>query len=201
MSVLDFLRPKQAIADVPERIEPVIAEPVVAAADTPTPLVPFQQIHWPASGAGSRVKSLPPVSPVIAQKHATVYTCCNVISGDLAKVPLDVWQRDSEGKESRVRQHDAVYLLNVESSPKVAAITMRFALNYAFTLRGTAYGYSPRDGGGALKNHLQFAGHVGGEIGPLLFQISAQRRHQKFATDHHHRHRRPHVGGELGNRG
>ena len=148
MSVFDFLRPKQPVADVAERIEPVVAEPVVAAAATPP--VPFQQVHWPASSTGSRVKTLPPVSPVIAQKHATVYTCCNVISGDLAKVPLEIWQRDSEGKESRVREHDAVYLLNVESSPKVAAITMRFALNYAYTLRGTAYGYSPRDGGGAL---------------------------------------------------
>ncbi|TMV35805.1 phage portal protein, partial [Thioclava sp. BHET1] len=98
----------------------------------------------------SRVRSLPPVSPLTAQKHATVYACCNVIAGDLAKVPLHVYQRGKNGKDQRVESHPADYLLNVESSPGVGAMIARFALIYAFCLRGRSYAWAPRDGAGEL---------------------------------------------------
>lgn len=101
-------------------------------------------------GAASRVKSLPPVSPLIAQRHATVFACCNIIAGDTAKVPLHLYQRSPTGQDVKVQEHAAPYLLNVEASPGVAAMTARFALAYAFTLRGKGYAYGPRDGGGEL---------------------------------------------------
>lgn len=107
---------------------------------------------WALEGFGgqSRVKGLPPVSPMSAQRHATVFACCNNIAGDLAKLPLEVWQRDARGREVRVPDHPANYLLNVEASPGVAAMVARFALTYAFTLRGKAFAWAPRDGGGEL---------------------------------------------------
>lgn len=102
-------------------------------------------------GGQSRVRTLPRVSAVIAQKHATVFACCNVIAGDLSKIPLKLYQRRDDGREERVRDHPAAYLLNVESSVGVPSIVTRFALAYLFALRGNAFAYAPRDGGGDLE--------------------------------------------------
>lgn len=106
-------------------------------------------IGW--HGGQSRVRTLPPVSASVAQRHATVYACCNVIAGDLAKITLKLYRRRDDGQEERVRDHPATYLLNVESSPGVPAIVARYMLAYAFALRGNAYAYAPRDGGGELE--------------------------------------------------
>jgi HK97 family phage portal protein len=102
------------------------------------------------NGAASRVKTLPPVTPTAAQRHATVFACCNVIAGDLGKIPLHVMQKDARGRWQTVREHPGEYLLNVESSPGVAAISARFAMVYAFALRGRSYAHAPRDARGDL---------------------------------------------------
>ncbi|NBE05938.1 phage portal protein [Paragemmobacter ruber] len=99
----------------------------------------------------SRVKSLPPVSPRTAERHATVFACGNVIAGDLMKVPLLVWQRNRDGTEAAVEGHPLTYLLNTEASPGVPATAMRYALVYAFAIRGRSYAYAPRDGAGELE--------------------------------------------------
>lgn len=128
------------------RIEP----PVVAAetSGTQAPAAWLHDIGW--SGSPSRVKELPPVNARNAARHATVFACCNVIAGDLAKVPLKLYQRGKDGREHRVRDHPAAYLLNVEAAPGITAMTARFALSYAFTLRGRGFAYAPRDGAGEL---------------------------------------------------
>lgn len=123
-------------------------EPVVKASGTARPNGWITDFGW---SAPSRVKTLPRVSPTLAQKHATVFACCNVIAGDLSKVPLRVLQRGSDGRDIRLRDHPASWLLNVESSAGVPASLTRLAMIYAFTLRGVAYAYAPRDGGGELE--------------------------------------------------
>lgn len=140
----------QAVPQISARVEPVMsaAASVPSASGTSKPATWLQDIGW---GGQSRIKTLPRVSPTIAQKHATVFSCCNVIAGDLSKVPLKLYQRDGEGRETRVRDHAAAYLLNVESAPGIPAIVMRFALAYVFALRGNAFAFAPRDGGGELE--------------------------------------------------
>lgn len=101
-------------------------------------------------GPQSRVRSLPHVSALVAQRHATVFACCNVIAGDLAKCPVMVVQRNRNGRVTEVYDHPASYLLNVESSPAVPAMVARFALIYAYALRGRSYAYAPRDNSGEL---------------------------------------------------
>lgn len=108
-------------------------------------------LHDSFAAGQSRVKSLPRATPTTAQRHGTVFSCCNVIAGDLAKVTLKLYQRRDDGQEMRVRDHPAAYLLNVESSPGVPAIVARFVLVYAFALRGVSYAYAPRDGAGELE--------------------------------------------------
>lgn len=120
----------------------------VATSGTARPKGWITDYGW---SAPSRVKTLPRVSPLLAQKHATVFACCNVIAGDLSKVPLRVLQRGADGRDIRLREHPASWLLNVESSSGVPASLTRLAMIYAFTLRGVAYAYAPRDGGGELE--------------------------------------------------
>lgn len=131
------------------RSEPALRSPraMSGAVDDPATAYMFGSRGW---GGGSRVRSLPPATPTTAQRHATVFACCNIIAGDSAKLPLKIMQTDRKGKTVEVREHPASYLLNVEASPGVPAMVARFTLGYSFALRGQAYGFCPRDGGGEL---------------------------------------------------
>ncbi|HBS98599.1 MAG TPA: phage portal protein, partial [Citreicella sp.] len=106
-------------------------------------------VGWGSLGP-SAVRGLPRVTPETAVHHGTVFACCNNIAGDLAKVPLKLWQRRGDGQDTRVRDHPAAYLLNGEAAPGVPARLVRFAAVYAYALRGNGHIYGPRDGGGEL---------------------------------------------------
>ena len=142
----------RAGASVPSqaRVEPpVMAAAAAETSGTATPQPWMTEIGW---GGGAKISAkLPRVTPQRAEQHGTVFACCNNIAGDLAKVPLKLWQRQADGQEVRVREHSANYLLNVEASPGVPAKIMRFALVYAWALRGNGYAFGPRDGAGELE--------------------------------------------------
>jgi HK97 family phage portal protein len=151
MTLLDRLMGRGAAPAPLPRVEPVVMAADTSGVSNPSGWM--QDIGWTnvMGGTRSRVKSLPVVSALSAQKHATVFACCSVIAGDLAKVPLHVYQRNATGAETIVRDHAASYLLNVESVEGVAAAVTRLALVYAFALRGNGYAYAPRDGAGELE--------------------------------------------------
>ncbi|MGR3481274.1 MAG: phage portal protein, partial [Salipiger marinus] len=90
-------------------------------------------VGWGSLGP-SAVRGLPRVTPETAVHHGTVFACCNNIAGDLAKVPLKLWQRRGDGQDLRVRDHPAAYLLNGEAAPGVPARLVRFAAVYAYAL-------------------------------------------------------------------
>lgn len=154
MSLLQRIIGRPAALPVAARREPppvaAMAAPALRAGTSALTEVGWTGMVLPGSAMQSRVKGLPPVTPLSAQRHATVFACCNNIAGDHAKLPLEVWQRNSAGREVRVESHPATHLLNVEASPGVAAMVARFALMYAFCLRGRAYAWAPRDGAGEL---------------------------------------------------
>ncbi|HAR52932.1 phage portal protein [Roseovarius nubinhibens] len=128
------------------RVEP----PVVAAASGESgTMSPDPWLGQWIGGSQSRVKTLPRVTPDLAQRHATVFACANIIAGDLSKLPMHVMQKDkTTGRLVRVTEHALDYLLNVESTFGVPAIGTRFCLVYSFALRGNAHAYAPRDGAG-----------------------------------------------------
>lgn len=128
----------------PARVEPSVS--AGASSDVSNPAAWMQEIGF---GGVSRISGLPRVSPDLAQKHGTVTASCAVIAGDLSKLPLHIYQR-KDGIKVRVKDHPLEYLLNVESSPRVSARVMRFGLGYSFSLRGRAYAFAPRDGGGEI---------------------------------------------------
>ncbi|MBT3142907.1 phage portal protein [Ruegeria litorea] len=129
------------------RVEPE----VTAAAETSGTKSPAPWFSDVGFGAGRSTKYLPRVTPQRSEQHGTVFACCNNLAGDLAKVPLKLYQRDHNGQDVRVRDHPATYLLNTESAPGVPGSVTRFALIYPWALRGNSYAYGPRDGGGELE--------------------------------------------------
>lgn len=131
------------------RIEPALTGVATAGAAA---LPVSHDAGWREFGitGASRVRSLPRVTPDLAQKHATVVAACTVIAGDLAKLPLGVFQRAGSGREIRLRDHPLDHLLNAEAAPGVPAHVMRFAIGYAFTLRGRGFAFAPRDGAGEV---------------------------------------------------
>lgn len=138
---LDIRRAGGAVA---QRIEPPVTAQATASDEG------LLAVGWGSLGAPSPVRGLPRVTPETAAHHATVFACCNNIAGDLAKVPLKLWQRQGDGQDVRVREHAAGDLLNGEAAPGVPAKLVRFAAVYAYTLRGNGHIYGPRDGGGEL---------------------------------------------------
>ncbi len=131
------------------RVEPPM---VAAAGETSGTSKPAGWLSDTGWGSQSRVKTLPRVSATIAQKHATVTACCSVLAGDTSKVPLLLKRRKDDGEEEVIQDHPLVYLVNVESSNGVPASVLRFTLAYAFTLRGNAFAYTPRDGAGVAAD-------------------------------------------------
>ncbi|MBL4761780.1 MAG: phage portal protein [Gammaproteobacteria bacterium] len=129
------------------RVEPTVMAMSGQASGVQAPELWMNDVGF---GTQSRIKTLPRVSAVISQKHATVTGCCSIVAGDLAKIPLKLYKRDADGREERIRDHASTYLLNVESSPGVSSVVARFAMGYAFLLRGKSFTYSPRDGAGEL---------------------------------------------------
>lgn len=135
------------------RIEPALTGLALGRATAGAAALPVSHdAGWREFGitGASRVRSLPRVTPDLAQKHATVVAACTVIAGDLAKLPLGVFQRTGSGREVRLREHPLDHLLNAEAAPGVPAHVMRFAIGYAFTLRGRGFAFAPRDGAGEV---------------------------------------------------
>ena len=145
MSIMDRLLGRAVEVDA--RVEPTMVAMSGGVSGVQSPEIWFSDVGF---GTQSRVKTLPRVTAILAQKHAAVTACCSVVAGDLAKIPLKLYKRSADGGEERIRDHASTYLLNVESSPGVSAAVARFAMGYAFLLRGKSFTYSPRDGAGEL---------------------------------------------------
>lgn len=144
---LDISRAGQ-VEPVAARVEPPVMDASAEISGTMKPEAWLQDVGW----GGSRPnKRLPHVTPQRGEQNGTIFACCNNLGGDLSKVPMKLYERKDDGQEVRVRDHPVVYLLNRESAPGVPAKLTRFALVYAWALRGNSYAYGPRDGGGELE--------------------------------------------------
>jgi len=149
MSLLQRIMGRGDAAPAPRsaRVEPALSAAAAPTSGTFQP-EPWLTQNW--GGPQSRVKTLPRVTPDLAQRHATVTACCSVVAGDLAKLPLVVCQTIGPGREEPVADHPLNFLLNFEASEGVPAWVTRFGVNYAYLLRGEAFAWAPRDGGGSV---------------------------------------------------
>ncbi len=146
MSLRDFIRFGRQVPSV-ARVEPSVSAAVASGTAKPDASV----FEAGFTSAGRAVGRLPRVTPGLAEQHATVYAACNIVAGDLSKVPLVVHERKGDGREVPVYDHPLSYLLNVEAAPGVPAVVTRYALIYSFMLRGNGVAFGPRNGAGDLE--------------------------------------------------
>jgi HK97 family phage portal protein len=73
-----------------------------------------------------------------AMRLAVLYACVNVISQDIAKVPLMLFRRKDDGSRERVTDHPAIKLLR-DPARHITAIDWKQRLQAHQLLRGNAY--------------------------------------------------------------
>ena len=88
----------------------------------------------------------PPVniSPELALKNCIVYACCRLISGAIAQVPLQMYERNSEGQRNRILP-EIEYLMNVSPTEGWSASQWKEYMVTSVLLRGDSFTWIIRD--------------------------------------------------------
>lgn len=89
-------------------------------------------------GGGNKAVSGVSVSPESAERLGTVFSCVNVISQDVASIPILTYKRQGRVKE-RARDHPAFKLLHDEANPYMTAMVFKETIMGHILLRGNGY--------------------------------------------------------------
>lgn len=81
-----------------------------------------------------------------ALTYSPVWRAANLLSRDVAKLPLVVYRRRNEGKE-RAPKHKAYFPLKYKANPEMTSFQLRMLLQLQGILRGNGYGFISRGGG------------------------------------------------------
>jgi phage portal protein BeeE len=60
-----------------------------------------------------------------AMRFATVHACIQVLSEDIASLPIHVYQRDKEGGKERLRSHPLYELVHDRPNPEMTAFIFK----------------------------------------------------------------------------
>ena len=88
------------------------------------------------------------ISPTNAMGHPPLWRAVSLISGSVAKLPVDVFRRLPEGAKERDTLHPATRLLKKRSSKYVKAFTLKQTLVGHALLRGNGYAAIERNNRG-----------------------------------------------------
>ena len=100
---------------------------------------------WDILGAGRQSCAGVSVSREKILGYPAVWRGVNLLSRDVAKLPLFVYQRLEDGGKQRDRMHPAHRLLHQKSSPHMTAFTFRQTLQSHALIHGNGYAYIFRD--------------------------------------------------------
>ena len=100
---------------------------------------------WDILGAGRQSSAGVSVSREKILGYPAVWRGVNLLSRDVAKLPLFVYQRLEDGGKQRDRMHPAHRLLHQKSSPYMTAFTFRQTLQSHALIHGNGYAYIFRD--------------------------------------------------------
>ncbi len=84
------------------------------------------------------------VSPETAMRFSTVFACVKVISEDVAKLPLILYRRRSDGGKDRAIDHPLYWLMNTRPNPWMSSFNFREMGTGHLALRGNSYSYIER---------------------------------------------------------
>jgi len=88
---------------------------------------------------GGPTKAGVPVNETNALKYLTVFACASLISGDLAKLPLNVYQKNKDGGKERVLMHPLSDILHTAPNPNTTSFNWRESGQSHLLLWGNKY--------------------------------------------------------------
>jgi HK97 family phage portal protein len=98
---------------------------------------------------GNRVESNEVVTPITAMQTATVFACVRILSEQVGKMPLNVFERSDAGK--RLAMELPLFdLLELNPNPEMTAMTFRQTVTAQCLLWGNGYAEIQRNGAGQV---------------------------------------------------
>lgn len=91
------------------------------------------------------------VTPDTALGCTAVFACVRVLAESVASLPLHLYRRLPDGGKRRATEHPLYGLLHRLPNPDMTSLELREILMGHLALRGNAYAYLDRDGGGAVQ--------------------------------------------------
>lgn len=90
------------------------------------------------------------VDPTSAMQTAAVYACVRVVSEDVAKLPLCIYRRERGGSRREAADHPLHRLFRDGPNAWQSAYEFKELMQAHLELRGNAFAYIVRDGGGRI---------------------------------------------------
>ena len=99
----------------------------------------------PSSLFGNSDLDIQPLSPEQAMRFSTVFSCVRIISEDLGRLSLDIFQKMPDGSMRLAQNHKNYYLLHDRPNDNMSSQTFRMAMLANVCLYGNAYAWVKRD--------------------------------------------------------
>ena len=161
-----------------------VSEIMVNASPLENPSISLRdpQVYQSIFGGGESDAGVS-VTPTTALGYAPLWRAINLVSGDVAKLPLNVYRRLPDGGKEKARTHPAWSLLNRQVTDAVDSVSFKECLTAHALLRGNGYAVIQRDGRGdpvellilnpaetyaaMLNGDVWYVTHINGEQVPL----------------------------------
>lgn len=131
----------------------------------------FTNIFGSATSSKSGVR----ITPEKAMNSITFFSCVKVISEDLAKLPLDMYRRDSDGSRVKAREHSLFKLLRRKPNPFQTAFQFKLMMQLHVCMRGNAYAAIQTDNDGnatsLIPQHPDSVTVLKAEDGELFYDL------------------------------
>jgi HK97 family phage portal protein len=109
---------------------------------------------WEAIGIGAPTKSGVRLTPKTALGYPPLWRALNLISGDVARLPLQTYLRLDDGGKEPAREHPAYTLTRRRANPVMRASAFKRVLTYHALLRGNGLAAIVRDRAGRPRQLL-----------------------------------------------
>ena len=104
---------------------------------------------------GGPTKSGTRVNEETALKYLTVFACVSLISGDIARLPLILYQRSADGSKKRVIDHPLSDILHNAPNPSTTSFNFRESEQLKLLTWGNSYSEIKRGDGGQVLALVQ----------------------------------------------
>jgi len=111
-------------------------------------------VYWEEffSKVGISTKSKQNITPDSALQSTTVYACVRVLAETIASLPMMIYRRKPNGGKEPAQEHYLYHILHDIPNPQQSSFEYREMLMGHISLRGNAYSFLERDGGGRVLN-------------------------------------------------